>query len=86
MILMIMEYLPILVIETFTFYTAINTLKDVTLCKACVKYFVVCFILLLAYVFNFIIFLLTASSAIILSKLTCPSVEHIFASVVVLET
>lgn len=86
MILMIMEYLPILVIETFTFHTAINTLKDVTLCKTCVKYFVVCFILLLAYVFNFILFLFIASSAIILSNLTCPWVEHLFAFVVVLET
>lgn len=85
MTLMIMEYLPILVIETFTFHTAINTLKDVTLCKICVKYFVVCFILLLAYIFNFIIFLLIASSAIIFSNLTCPSVEHTFASAVVLE-
>lgn len=75
-----------LIIETFTFHIGINTLKDVTLCKTYAKHFVVCFILLLAYVFNFIIFPFIATSAIVLSNLTCPWVEHIFASAAVLET
>lgn len=69
---MIMEYLPILVIVAFIIQTEVNTLKDVTLCKICVKYFGFCFILLLAYVFTFIIFPYIAGSAILLSNLACP--------------